>query len=157
MFRIKPHSHQRCSEGSKNPCAHQDPGTPQSLRQNCIWASSVEVRVGGGLLQGQRLWVQQTWVWHKPTWRRFPLTQNRAARTYRLLPGNGISPHPTLFLSLLSPYSSVALLPHIGLLLGWSRHLEFGIVGKRWRISGKILFTGRGSRSQEGRERNSQN
>ena len=32
----------------------------------------VEVRVSSGLLQG--LWVQQTWVWHKPSWRRSPLT-----------------------------------------------------------------------------------
>ena len=35
-FRIKPHSHQRCSEGSNKPCGHQDPGIPQSLRQNCV-------------------------------------------------------------------------------------------------------------------------
>ena len=27
-----------------------------------------------GLLQGQGPWVQQTWVWHKPSWRRLPLT-----------------------------------------------------------------------------------
>ena len=40
-----------------------------------------------------------------------------------LLPANGISLLiPTLFLSLLFLYSSVALLPQIGLLLGWSRH-----------------------------------
>ena len=26
------------------------------------------------LLQGQGLWVQETWVWHKPSWRRLPLT-----------------------------------------------------------------------------------
>ena len=32
----------------------------------------VEVQVSSGLLQG--LWVQQTWVWHKPSWRRSPLT-----------------------------------------------------------------------------------
>ena len=36
MFRIKPHTHQRCSEGSKKPCAHQDPETPQRLSQNCV-------------------------------------------------------------------------------------------------------------------------
>ena len=35
-FKIKPHSHQRCSEGSNELCAHQDPGTPQRLRQNCV-------------------------------------------------------------------------------------------------------------------------
>ena len=28
-FRVKPHNHQRSSEGSNKPCAHQDPGTPQ--------------------------------------------------------------------------------------------------------------------------------
>ena len=31
-FRIKPHTSQRCSEGSNKPCAHQDPETPQKLR-----------------------------------------------------------------------------------------------------------------------------
>ena len=36
--------------------------------------SPEEVRVSSGLLQGQGLWVQQTWVWHKPSWRRSPLT-----------------------------------------------------------------------------------
>ena len=70
-FRIKPCFCQRCSEGSNKPCAHQDPGTPQRLRQNCVWASPVEVRVGSGLSQGQRLWV---WVWHKSSWRRSSLT-----------------------------------------------------------------------------------
>ena len=34
MFIIKSHSHQRCSEGSNKPGAHQDPGTPQRQRQN---------------------------------------------------------------------------------------------------------------------------
>ena len=74
MFRIKPHSHQRHSEGSNKPWAHQDAETPQRLKQNSIWASPVEVWVSTGLPQGQGLWVQQTWVWHKPSWRRFPLT-----------------------------------------------------------------------------------
>ena len=38
-----------------------------------------------------------------------------------LLPANGTSPlTPTLFLSLLFPYSSVAPLPQVGSLLGWS-------------------------------------
>ena len=31
---------------------------------------------------GQGLWVQQTWVWHKPFWRRSLLTHHRATRTY---------------------------------------------------------------------------
>ena len=35
-FRIKLVAHQRCSEGSNKPCAHQDPEIPQTLRQNCV-------------------------------------------------------------------------------------------------------------------------
>ena len=35
--------------------------------------------VGGGLPQGQGLWLQQTWLWHKPFWRRSPLAHHRAA------------------------------------------------------------------------------
>ena len=35
-FRIKPHSRQRHSEGSNKPCAQEDPGNPQRLRQNCV-------------------------------------------------------------------------------------------------------------------------
>ena len=70
-FRIKPCSCQSCSEGSNKPCAHQDPGTPQRLRQNCVWASPVEAWVGSALPQGEGLWV---WVWHKPSWRWWPLT-----------------------------------------------------------------------------------
>ena len=34
--RIKLRTHQRGSEGSNKPYAHQDPGTPQRLRQNCV-------------------------------------------------------------------------------------------------------------------------
>ena len=34
----------------------------------------MEARVRSGLPQGQGLWVQQTWVWHKPSWRRSQLT-----------------------------------------------------------------------------------
>ena len=81
-FRIKPHSHQRCSEGSNKPCVHHDPGTPQILRPNCVWASPVEVQVGGGLLQEQGLWVQQTWVWHKPFGGGNHQPHHRVARTY---------------------------------------------------------------------------
>ena len=42
-----------------------------------------------------------------------------------LLPMNGISPLIlTLFLSLIFPYSSAVLLPQVGSLLSWSRHLS---------------------------------
>ena len=44
--------------------------------------SPVKVQVSSVLPHGQGLWVQQTWVWHKPAWRRSPLTPHRAARTY---------------------------------------------------------------------------
>ena len=38
IFRIKTHTHQRCSEGSsKTLCAHQDPDTPQRLSQIWLW------------------------------------------------------------------------------------------------------------------------
>ena len=40
----------------------------------------MEVRVSSGLLQGQVLWVQQTWVWHKPSWRRSPLTPTQSCQ-----------------------------------------------------------------------------
>ena len=50
--------------------------------------SPVGVWVSSGLPQRQGLWVQQTWLWHKPSWRRSPLTPpqshqnlNRTAET----------------------------------------------------------------------------
>ena len=36
--------------------------------------SPVVVRVKTGLPQGQGFWVQQTCLWHMPSWRRSPLT-----------------------------------------------------------------------------------
>ena len=53
------------------PSVHQE--TLQRLRQTCLWVSPVEVRVSSGLPQGQGLWVQQSWLWHKPSWRSSPL------------------------------------------------------------------------------------
>jgi len=35
-FRIKPHAHQKCLEGSNKPCVHQDPEITQRLSQNCV-------------------------------------------------------------------------------------------------------------------------
>ena len=43
---------------------------PHRDRQNCVCVSPAELWVSSGLPQGQRLWVQQTWVQHKPSWRR---------------------------------------------------------------------------------------
>ena len=58
------------------PCAYQE--TPQRLSQTCLWVFPAEVWVSSGLSQGQGLWVQQTWVWHKPSWRRSQLTPPRS-------------------------------------------------------------------------------
>ena len=69
-------------EGSNIPCAHQDLETPQRRRENCVSVCPEEVWVSSGLLQGQGLWVQQTWVQLKPSWRRSSLTNHRATRTY---------------------------------------------------------------------------
>ena len=65
---------QRCSEGSNKPCEHQNPEASQNLRQDRVLVSPEEVRVSSGLLQGQELQVQQTWIWHKTSWRRLTLT-----------------------------------------------------------------------------------
>ena len=40
----------------------------------------MEVQVSSALLQW--LWVQQTWVLHKPSWRRSPLPYHRTTRNY---------------------------------------------------------------------------
>ena len=83
VFRIKPHSHHRRSQGSnKNLCAPGDPTENEPDLPLSVWVSPEEVRVSSGLPQGQRLWVQQPWVWHKPSWRRLPWTPQRAARTH---------------------------------------------------------------------------
>ena len=50
------------------------------MRQNCVWVSPEEGRVSSGLLQGQGLWVQQAWVWHKPSWKRSPLSVPQSHR-----------------------------------------------------------------------------
>ena len=48
--------------------AQTEPDLPLS-----VWVSPVEVQVSSDLSQGQGLWVQQTWVWHKTSWRKSPL------------------------------------------------------------------------------------
>ena len=68
-FRIKPHT-QRCSEVSNKPCVHQDPETPQRLRQTCIRVSPVEVVELFKILNDavkvlhsicQQIWKTQQW------------------------------------------------------------------------------------------------
>ena len=73
VFRIKPHTHHRRSQGSnKNLCAPGDPTENEPDLPLSVWVSPEEVWVSSGLPQGQGLWVQQPWVWHKPSWRRLP-------------------------------------------------------------------------------------
>ena len=39
MVRIKPHTHQRCSEGSNKHCAHQDPHPTETETELCLSVS----------------------------------------------------------------------------------------------------------------------
>ena len=54
-----------CTAGPRDPI--------ETEKELCL-SVSCEVWVSIGLPQGQRLWVQQTWLWQKPSWRRSPLT-----------------------------------------------------------------------------------
>ena len=57
------------------PCMHQE--TQQRLSQAFLWMFECllqRYRSKVVCRKGQGLWVQQTWVWHKPFWRRSPLT-----------------------------------------------------------------------------------
>ena len=56
-FRLKPHTCQRCLEGSnKTLCAPGDPTETEPDLPFSVGESPVKARVSGGLLQG--LWVQ---------------------------------------------------------------------------------------------------
>ena len=74
-FRIKPCTYQRHSEGSNKPLC--EPGGPTETEPDLplsVCVSPVEVWVSSGLSHLQGLWMQQTWLWHKLSWRRLPLT-----------------------------------------------------------------------------------
>ena len=43
-------------------------GDPTEAETELCLSISCGVQVSSGLPQGQRLWVQQTWVWRKPSW-----------------------------------------------------------------------------------------
>ena len=156
VFRNKPHTCQRCSEGSNKPCAHQDPQTPQRLSQHCVRVSPVEVRASSGLLQGQGLWVQQTWVLHKPSWRRFPLTPSQShqnlhrteetdswrAQTKACVhqdPGEGSRPHKRLTQACLCVSRSLwhkrRLYPWITPDGQYQNQIDYFLCSQRWRRS----------------------
>ena len=82
--RIKPHTCQRCLEGSEETCATGEPADAEPGLPLGAWVSPAEAPVSSGRPQGQGLWVQQTWVWHKPFWRRAPLTTH-SCQTYTWL------------------------------------------------------------------------
>ena len=50
------------------------PREPTETGIDCVYLTHLEIQVSSGLPWGQGLWVQQTWVWHKPSRRRSPLT-----------------------------------------------------------------------------------
>ena len=54
-------------------CRPTPPPEPPGHSGACVGQSPVEVWVNSGLLQQPELWVQQTWVRHKPSWRRSTL------------------------------------------------------------------------------------
>ena len=56
------------------PCVHQE--TPQRLNQTWLWVFECLLQRYRSAVacQGQGLWVQPTWVRHKHSWRRSPLT-----------------------------------------------------------------------------------
>ena len=63
----------------------------------------MEVWVSSGLLQGQELWVQQTWVWYKPFWKEVTinhttelpeLTQDWGSRLWEGTDGTLSTPGP---------------------------------------------------------------
>ena len=78
-FRIKPHTHQRCLEGSNKTLGAPEPRDPtKNWMRPAFECPRVPVgaQVSSGLPwgQGQGLW--QTWehgVWHKSSWRSSPL------------------------------------------------------------------------------------
>ena len=83
MFRIKPHTRQRCSGGSNIPVSTRTRRPPEPETLLCLSASP-GVQVGSGLLWGQGLWVQQAWVWHEASRRRSPLTPPQSCQnSYR--------------------------------------------------------------------------
>ena len=56
------------------------PRDPTETEAELCLSVSCEVRVSSGLPQEQGLWVQQTWVWHKPSWRRLSLTSTQSCQ-----------------------------------------------------------------------------
>ena len=85
MFRIKAHTCQTRLEGSnKTLCASGDPKDTEPGLPLSVSASPMGVWLSSYLLQGQGLWVQQSWVWHKPSWRKSPHHRATEQTTHKL-------------------------------------------------------------------------
>ena len=97
-FRIKRHTHQRCSEDSnKTLCAlgTRDPTETEPDMLLSVWGSPVEALVSSGLTWGQGLWLQQPWacsVWHKPSWRTLPLAPSKSCQADNPLDYRTVTP-----------------------------------------------------------------
>ena len=81
VFRIKPHTCQRRSEGSYETLCTPGPRdltkteSELCLSISCGSTGQQWTAAGAGALGAADLgWVQLTWVWHKTSWRRSPLT-----------------------------------------------------------------------------------
>ena len=68
LFRLKPYTCQRCTEGPPKPCGHRTQGKEQWLMKETeldlplsVWVSPVEAWVISGQPWGQGLWMHQTW------------------------------------------------------------------------------------------------
>ena len=64
----------RDSQRAETNLEHTRTQRPTETEAELGFSVSCGVWVSSGLLRGQGLWVQQTWVWHKPFWRKSPLT-----------------------------------------------------------------------------------
>ena len=71
---------------SAKACAHQDPETPQRLSQTCLWVSECLLQRYGSAVACLRdrgygySRAGSHSVWHKPSWRRSPLTSPQSHR-----------------------------------------------------------------------------
>ena len=66
---IPPRDTQRAQQTLCTPGPRDPTETEPELCMNV----SCRSRISSGLPEGQGLWIQQTWVWHKPSWRKLPL------------------------------------------------------------------------------------
>ena len=85
MFRIKPHTHQRCSEGSNKTLCAQGPRDPRETESHLplivclLWRQESAVACHRGRDSGCSRSVSHS-LCAKPSWRRLPLTPPQSCR-----------------------------------------------------------------------------